>query len=186
MTTLQPRIKPMPWVSWATATTEVNITMAQGWDDGLVLPEGWQHHRYKVEVSCYPYPPPNGDLFYLVNWWTLHQGRWPVCDRCGGENQTARCGDCQFASLLKVPIFLPHPGSPPTAGLVWGRWQRRRRKSASRSSKSLQGGRNRFLFCMGISGTSLLRKCFPIIFLFFAGTRLRRVLVWRKVLRGGL
>ena len=94
MTTLQPRIKPMPWVSWATATTEVNITMAQGWDDGLVLPEGWQHHRYKVKVSCYPYPPPNGDMFYLVNWWTLHQGRWPVCDRCGGENQTAR-----FASL---------------------------------------------------------------------------------------
>ena len=104
---------------------------------------------------------------YLVNWWTLHQGRWPVCDRCGGENQTARFGDCQFASLLKVPIFLPHPGSPPTAGLVWGRWQRRRRKSASRSSKSLQGGHNRFLFfCMGISGTSLLRKCFSIIFLF--------------------
>ena len=67
MTTLQPRIKPMPWVSWATATTEVNITMAQGWDDGLVLPEGWQHHRYKVKVSCSPYPPPNGDLFYLVN-----------------------------------------------------------------------------------------------------------------------
>ena len=67
MTTLQPRIKPMPWVSWATATTEVNITMAQGWDDGLVLPEGWQHHRYKVKVSCYPYPPPNGDMFIL---WT--------------------------------------------------------------------------------------------------------------------
>ena len=104
---------------------------------------------------------------------------WPLWGR------EPDCQVCQFASLLKIPIFLPHPGSPPTAGLVWGRWQRRRRKSASRSSKSLQGGHNRFLFCMGISGTSLLRKCFPIIFLFFAGTRLRRVLVWRKVLIGG-
>ena len=33
----------------------------------------------------------NDALFYAKNsWFKTPQGRWPVCDRCGGENQTAR------------------------------------------------------------------------------------------------
>ena len=35
------------------------------------------------------------------------QGRWPVCDRCGGENQTARfVRICQNHPLITVVISL--------------------------------------------------------------------------------
>ena len=71
--------------------------MAQGWDDGLVLPEGWQHHRYKVRHEFFfsvfhKKIVFEGECKLLQLFQNLFepQGRWPVCDKCGGENQTAR------------------------------------------------------------------------------------------------
>ena len=68
--------------------------MAQGWDDGLVLPEGWQHHRYKVRHDIF-FSVFHKNLIIEGECKLFHnlfepQGRWPVCDKCGGENQTAR------------------------------------------------------------------------------------------------
>ena len=39
-------------------------------------------------------------ILYDLSWW-LWQGRWPVCDRCGGENQTARFEIQGYIKMMK-------------------------------------------------------------------------------------